>query len=116
VHEYSIASSLLQLAEEHARKHEARRVARLCVAVGELAGVEVPLLATAWSLVRERSLCDGVDLDVRRVPAVWSCVGCEAEIPAGGLLVCGRCGGRARLAQGDELILERIEMEVTGHV
>jgi len=113
VHEYSIASSLLQMAEEHARKHAASRVVGLQVRIGELSGVEVGLLETAWSLVRERSLCADLDLDIVRVTACWTCTDCDAELPRGGLLVCRTCGGRARLTGGDELLLDRIEMEVT---
>jgi hypothetical protein len=34
------------------------------------------------------------------------------SIPAGGPLRCRRCGVPARLAEGDEIMLDRIEMEV----
>jgi hydrogenase nickel incorporation protein HypA/HybF len=112
MHEYSIASALLRSAEEHARKHDAQRVVRIEIRIGEAAGVEVPLLETAWSLVRERSLCDGVDLTIERVSAHWQCAECESPIPAGERLACPRCGGRASLTSGDELMLDRIEMEV----
>ena len=113
MHEFSIASSLLQMAEEHARKHAASRVVGLQVRIGELSGVEAGLLENAWSLVRERSLCSGLDLEIVRVTACWTCTDCDAELPRGGLLVCQICGGRARLAAGDELVLDRIDMEVT---
>jgi len=112
VHEYSIASSLLRLAEEHATKHEASRVVKLEVRIGEFSGVEVPLLETAWTLVRERSVCDGVDLAIRTVAARWACADCDTELRRGAVLTCDVCGGAARLAAGDELVLDRIEMEV----
>ena len=112
MHEYSIASSLLHLAEDHARKHDASRVVRLEVRIGELSGIEAPLLETAWSLVRERSLCDGAPLQLKRVEARWTCTSCDADVPPGVRLGCSRCGGRVRLAAGDELVLDRIEMEV----
>jgi len=113
VHEYGIASSLLRMAEAHVRKHDAARVVRLEVRIGELSGVEVPLLETAWSLVRERSVCAGVDLDVRRVPARWACPRCEAPLPPGARLSCPACGVPAKLTAGGELFLDRIEMEVS---
>ena len=113
MHEYSIASSLLRMAEEHAAKRGADRVLSIEVSVGELSGVEIELLETAWSLVRERSLCDGVDLGVTKTAARWACRSCEAPIERGGLLSCAACGGPARLETGDELVLDRIEMEVT---
>jgi hydrogenase nickel incorporation protein HypA/HybF len=111
MHEYSIASSLLRMAEQQAVKHAAKRVLALELRIGELAGVEVDLLETAWSLVRERSCCDGVDLAITRVPARWECRQCGGVIESGGLLACPDCGGRARLACGDELVLDRVEME-----
>jgi len=112
MHEYSIASSLLRMAEEHAAKRGADRVVAAYVRVGELSGVEVELLETAWSLVRERSICEGVDLTVEVVSALWVCRTCERPIARGGLLACPSCGGPARLEAGDELVLDRLEMEV----
>jgi hydrogenase nickel incorporation protein HypA/HybF len=112
LHEYSIASALLRQAEDHARERGAARVLRLEIRVGELSGVEVPLLETAWSLVRERSPCADAPLRVRRQPARWECSRCEEPVARGLALRCERCRAPARLACGDELVLERIEMEV----
>jgi len=111
MHEYSIASSLLRLAEDQVAKHAAERVLGLEIRIGDLAGVEVDLLETAWSLVRERSCCDGVDLAITRVEACWACTECEREIERGSLLACPDCGAKAKLMSGDELVLDRIEME-----
>lgn len=112
MHEYSIASSLLRIAEEHIRKHDAARVVALHVRIGELSGVEVPLLEKAWSLVRAGSACDGVDLTVKGVAAHWTCRECQASLDRGCVLVCQSCGGRVTLSEGDDLVLDRIEMEV----
>jgi len=46
------------------------------------------------------------------VPAVWRCSRCDQPIAAGAVLRCPSCGRPARLASGDGIILERIEMEV----
>lgn len=113
MHEYSIASSLLRLAQEHAQKHGATRVLRVEICVGELAGVEVPLLETAWGLVRERSVCASAELGVRALPARWECPRCGDAVERGLALRCAGCDSPARLAAGDELLLERVEMEVT---
>jgi len=112
MHEYSIASSLLSMAEQEAAKHGAERVVRLELRLGELSGVELELLETAWSLVRERSLCDGVDLVIERVAARWACSRCGHVIARGAVLGCSECGARAELECGDEMVLDRIEMEV----
>jgi Zn finger protein HypA/HybF involved in hydrogenase expression len=49
---------------------------------------------------------------VRPIAARWECPQCSREIVRGGVLTCGVCGNPARLAAGDEIMLDRIEMEV----
>jgi hydrogenase nickel incorporation protein HypA/HybF len=80
--------------------------------VGELAGVEVDLLRTAWELVRERSVAAEAELEVESVPARWTCSGCDAPMLAALALRCESCGAPARLSTGGELLLARVEMEV----
>lgn len=112
MHEYSVATSLLELVEQQARKHEAARVTAVRVQVGELAGVEVELLRTAWELVRERSVAADAGLEVERVPARWTCSRCDEPIPGALSLRCASCGDAGRLSAGRELLLARVEMEV----
>lgn len=112
MHEYSIVQSLLEQVDHHARARGASRVLRLHVRIGELSGVEVPLLTEAYRTFRERTLCAGADLDVLAVPARWLCPGCDRRIQNGAVLRCADCGRPARLDQGDEILLDRIEMEV----
>ncbi len=85
---------------------------RLWLRIGELSGVEVDLLRTAYEMCRERTICDGAPLEVRQEPARWTCPQCAVEIPRGARLECPACGQAARLASGDEIMLDRIEMEV----
>jgi hydrogenase nickel incorporation protein HypA/HybF len=112
VHEYSIVQALLARVEQEARARHATSVHRLSVRIGELSGVEPQLLASAYEVFRERTLCDGADLVIESVPARWVCSACEAAFAPGAILTCADCGAPARLAGGDEILLERIEMEV----
>ncbi|QQR74977.1 MAG: hydrogenase maturation nickel metallochaperone HypA [Holophagales bacterium] len=112
MHEYSLIQALLERVDAAARQHGATRVERLRVRVGELAGVERELLASAFELARLGSCCAAAELELVDAPARWECGRCGREIPRGGVLRCGECGAPARLAGGDEIVLERIEMEV----
>lgn len=116
MHEYSIVADLVQQVEQVARGHGVLlggpgSVQRLHVAIGELAGVEIELLETAYTTFRERTVCEKADLDVRKIGAVWTCPGCGEHPRPGAFLRCDSCGLPARLTAGDEIILERIEME-----
>jgi hydrogenase nickel incorporation protein HypA/HybF len=112
VHEYSIVQALLARAEEEVRARKALAVRQLTVRLGDLSGVEADLFASAYELFRERTPCEGAELVVERVPAVWMCAACGVKIARDAALTCPICGSPAALAQGDEIVLARIEMEV----
>lgn len=111
MHEYSLVAALIDKVEHEAAERRAR-VRKVHVAIGELAGVELDLLRTAYETFSERTVCDGAELEIHAVPAEWRCPGCQTEIARGALLRCPGCGRPARLVKGDEIVLERLEMEV----
>lgn len=112
MHEYSIVQALVTQVEEQVRRHQARAVHAVCVQVGELSGVEVSLLKTAYDLFREDTVCAHAELKVEAVDARWECRACRAELAPGGPLACDRCGGAVKLTQGDEIVLAKLELEV----
>jgi hydrogenase nickel incorporation protein HypA/HybF len=112
MHEYSIIQALLERIEEEARRREARAVTAVRVAIGELSGVETELLATAYRTFRERTICEAAPLEIVPVAARWTCPRCQRAIAKGRALTCVACGLPARLLEGEEIVLERIEMEV----
>jgi hydrogenase nickel incorporation protein HypA/HybF len=112
MHEYSIVQALVERVAVEARARQATAIHRLTVRIGELSGVDVGLLTTAFATFRDRTICERADLDVHSVPARWECPECAGEVGPGTMLRCSRCGAPARLAAGDEIVLDRIEMEV----
>jgi hydrogenase nickel incorporation protein HypA/HybF len=112
MHEYSIVRALLDRVEAEARSRNAIAVHRLRVRIGELSGVESDLMASAYSLAREGTICESAEMDITRVPVEWGCPSCGQRIPAGAILRCPGCEVPARLITGDEILLEQIEMEV----
>jgi hydrogenase nickel incorporation protein HypA/HybF len=111
VHEYSIVASLIDRVQQEAAQHRGAREHRLHVRIGELAGVEVDLLRTAFDTFRERTICETAELRIDTVAPAWACPSCERTVERGAILRCDACGRPARMTQGDEIILQRIEME-----
>jgi len=111
MHEYSIVASLIDRVQQEAQAHGGTRVHRLHVKIGELAGVEIDLLKTAFDTFREKTICDGAELAIDTVSAAWACPTCNRSVAKGAILRCDACGQPARMIHGDEIILERIEME-----
>ena len=112
MHEYSIVQALIDRVQKEVDAHGAESVHGIRVRIGELSGVEIDLLRSAYELFSEKSVCEGAELEIVSVPARWACRGCGASIRAGEILCCSVCSQPARLAEGDEILLERIEMEV----
>lgn len=112
MHEYSIVQALLTRAAAEAQARGATAVHRLSIRIGELSGVDPELLTTAYTTFRERTICEHAALDLRVVVARWECPECGRPIDPGDLLTCAACAAPARLTAGDEIMLDRIEMEV----
>ncbi|MBI2221204.1 MAG: hydrogenase maturation nickel metallochaperone HypA [Acidobacteria bacterium] len=112
MHEYSIVQSLLNRVQDSLRGYDVRSVRRLRLRLGELSGVDPGLLRTAYELCAPGSVCDGAELEIASVPALWRCPACDRDAPAGARLACPSCGGGVRLLEGDEIVLETIDVEV----
>jgi hydrogenase nickel incorporation protein HypA/HybF len=98
--------------QAEAARRGALTIDRVHVRIGEMSGVDRDLLATAYLIYRERTMCERAPLEITAIPASWVCRECGAAVRPGGPLQCRECGAPAVLQQGDEIVLDRIEMEV----
>jgi hydrogenase nickel incorporation protein HypA/HybF len=112
MHEYSIVQALYDSVMAQAIARGAVGVHGVRVRIGELSGVDVGLLETAWRTFRVRTMCETAAMEVEVVAARWECRSCGAVVPRGSILGCPLCNGRVRLTEGDEIVLDRVVMEV----
>lgn len=112
MHEYSIVQAMFDQIGGLVRAHRATAVRRVRVRVGRLAGVDPVLLQTAYGVFRERTICGAAPLEIDDVEPIWRCDAGHGDIPSGGRLTCPACGAPARLIAGDEIILDRVDLEV----
>ena len=114
MHELGIVEGWLSAAREAAGE---RRVKRLKVSVGELAGVDLEALEFAFEAVAPRFLRrEGAQLEIRRVPGRLRCggpEGCGTEFAfAEHGATCPRCGGvEVEWLSGLELRLDSLTVE-----
>lgn len=112
MHEYSLVSALVDQVEGQARPYPGARVRRVHLVIGELAGVDPELLATAFETFRAHTVCAEAELAIDRRAACWSCPSCGTVLTPGAELRCAPCATPARLTAGDEITLQRIELEM----
>jgi hydrogenase nickel incorporation protein HypA/HybF len=112
MHEYTIVQALFEQVEKAARGYAEPRVTEVRVRIGELAGVETALLRKAYDTFREGTLCGGAALVIEPAAARWECPYCSSDLTRRPFLSCDRCNRPGKLVDGDQILLERVEMEV----
>ncbi|MCC2274477.1 hydrogenase maturation nickel metallochaperone HypA [Streptomyces sp. ET3-23] len=113
MHELSIATAIVERAEETARFHGGR-VTAVRVRVGEMAGVVPDALRFSFEVAVEGTALESVRLLVEEVPARARCAPCGTGFAVGmpPLLWCPRCDRPAQeLVEGRELEVTAIELE-----
>jgi len=113
MHELAVCQALLGEVVSLAEARRAIVVTDIHVGIGPLSGVEADLLQDAFPIAAAGTYASAANLHLRQTKIRVRCVACGAETEAKvNRLVCGKCANwRTTLIGGDELILERVEME-----
>ena len=105
MHELSIALSIVELAEEEARKAEAISISKVEVEVGTMAGIDPDALLFAWDSVIQGTLAQQAVLLIHTIKAEAHCLECGKDFPAEHFFVqCPHCSSyRYQIIKGKEL-------------
>ena len=110
MHELSVSSAVVDTVVRHAA---GRQVKAVQLRVGALRQVVPESLDFYWGIVSRETVCEGSVLEQEVIAARLECTVCarewEIELP---VFRCPTCGGAdVRVAAGDELEVESIEVE-----
>lgn len=112
MHEMSIALGIVELAEREATKAGAKRISRIEVEVGELAGVLAEALQFCFTAACCDTMAAGAELVVVAVPGRGECASCgRSAAMTEAVAVCDLCGGIMRPSGGRDLRLLAIEVD-----
>ena len=105
MHEMSIAEGIIDIVEKTATKNDIKRVKSVRIAVGELAGVDIPSLEFAWTSVTRGGPAEGSTLEIERPDGQAWCFDCCKNVPLHKFgNACPECGGyRLEPTQGIEM-------------
>lgn len=114
MHEVGLLNQALELALEAAAQENARRILRIKLRVGALAGVVPEAMAFAFDVVSKGTPAEGGTFEWEEVPVLCRCrQGCpdfHPEDPA--VFACPRCGTPSwDVLQGRELHLVEVDIE-----
>jgi hydrogenase nickel incorporation protein HypA/HybF len=105
MHELSIALSIVDLAEEEARKANAVTISKVDVEIGTMAGIDPDSLLFAWDSVVQGTMAQQSTLVIHTIDAEAHCLECGKDFPAEHFFVqCPHCSSyRYQIIKGKEL-------------
>jgi len=113
LHELSLTQSLIEIAEEHARREGAETIVSLTLEIGALSGVIREAVEFAFEACSRGTLAEGATLDIIDVPALGHCTDCDQQCAMQSLVdTCPHCGAFAvEIMQGQEMTLTEMEID-----
>lgn len=118
MHELSIVLSIVDAAEEQARKYGASGVERIDLEIGTLAGIEPDALAFAWEAGLPGTILANAERHIHFIQARARCMDCRHEFDVLHLYeACPHCGNYfTELLQGQELKIKSLTLTTTEEV
>ena len=114
MHEFGLVISMIDLAEEAARKDGASRIEAIHVEIGALSGVVPEALEFAFGGAREGTMAAHARLEVTYLAAIAYCATCQSEFELDnryGIAMCPSCDTpSADLRQGREMHVSHLEV------
>ncbi len=113
MHEFALTEKILKIVLSEAEAHQARRVQKIRLLLGELSGVVSDSLAMYFNLIAKGTIAEGAVLEFNREKARLYCETCRMEYEkADRDFLCPVCGNLGRLTDiGRECIVQNIEVE-----
>jgi hydrogenase nickel incorporation protein HypA/HybF len=120
VHEFAIATSLVEALLELVKKQSASKVLEVHLRVGKLRVLSIDQLKFSYEILSKGTALEGSLLDVEETPGYARCTNCHyAEkletddfsfhfsLPQ---MTCPQCGANLILEGGDECLITRVRM------
>jgi hydrogenase nickel incorporation protein HypA/HybF len=112
MHELAVTESILNIAQEHARKAQARQVTDIHLVIGALSSLVDDSVQFYWDIISQDTLCAGAKLHFQREPAELLCLGCGNKYQLDQELIpCPTCQSfQVKVISGDQFWLDSIEI------
>lgn len=101
MHEMSLAGGVLRVVEQAAAREHFKRVQRLTLEAGALAGVELSALRFALDAIAPGTVLEGAEIQIEQPPGTAWCHRCCDSVPILNRLDdCPRCGSAQLVPTG----------------
>ncbi len=120
MHEFSIATDVMNNAIDEAKKHNAVRIKEISLEIGKMAMINPEQMRFALEMLSKETIAEGAKMDLEILPLRVECMKnhiSEVDFDGENLystlskLRCPQCNGDVRVLGGRECILRRIVAE-----
>lgn len=113
MHEFSLATEIVELARETALQAKKTTITELELEIGELSGVEEPALITALDSLMPNTILDNAKVKIKHTKGEAMCTECRMIFLLSDLFsLCPNCGGYAKkITSGKEFRLISVTAE-----
>jgi len=113
MHEFSLANSILEIAEEAVEKNGMSKVTAITLEIGTMAGVEISALETAMEIIKKDTILEMAEIIIDILAATAVCNTCQHQFEPHDITdscpVCTNFG--MSILSGKELLVKSIEAE-----
>lgn len=112
MHELSIALGIVKIAEDETSKAKAKRVTKIELEIGTLAGVELESLNFVWKSAIKDSVLEFAKRDIAVIKGRGKCIDCDTEFEMEYIYdTCPKCNSNFKgILQGKELRVKALEV------
>jgi len=112
MHEFALASALIDKIEELKKEHGFSKVERVVVEIGTFSNVVPELFISAFDAAKKGTCADSAELVIEDKRGKIKCEACGYEYyPEIPIMLCPNCGELAgRIESGREFILKSLEV------
>ncbi|WP_111706813.1 hydrogenase maturation nickel metallochaperone HypA [Lutibacter citreus] len=112
MHELSIATSIVKIAEDETLKVNASDVTKIELEIGALSGIEIDALKFVWSSAVKDSVLEKAVLEIVKIKGMAICENCNTEFELENIYdVCIKCNSNFKnITQGKGMKIKRLEV------
>ena len=113
MHELSIAMSIIEIAEENAKRENASVITEIELDIGKQAGVVLEAMEFAIESAKQGTMLENANWVINKIPALARCASCNHEFETQDLFSpCPECSNPfSEIYQGKELRVKTLKIE-----
>ena len=110
MHEMSIVASIVDIAEDEARKANANKITEVELDIGTISGIELEALNFAFMALKPKTMLKNAEIKINKIQAISKCLKCENEFETEDVFtLCPKCDSyETMILQGKEMKVKSI--------